>query len=224
MLRSRATRRELPLDQVAESSDPLGPPDPEIEVLLAETVGSALQVVIDTMTPAERVAYILHDSFGFPYAEIGRILSRSPEAVRQLASRGRGRIRHTDPISGASAMPAAEQTVVDAFLRAAKNGDVSALVDVLDPQIVERIAVADQPVIEVQGAETVARRAREFSSNYTDARPALINGWPGWIAYRNAAVYSVGALAITDGRIDRMDVILDPARLTAFRIVEANSL
>ncbi|HNP56939.1 MAG TPA: sigma-70 family RNA polymerase sigma factor [Gordonia sp. (in: high G+C Gram-positive bacteria)] len=217
-LRSRATRREMPLDHVSESSDPLAHPDPEIDVLLAETVGSALQVVVDTLTPAERVAFVLHDAFGFPYAEIGRVLNRSSEAARQLASRGRGRIRHTDPSDLDSAIPAAEQIVVDAFLSAAKGGDLNALVDVLDPQIVERIAVAGQPVIEVRGAESVASRAREFSSNYTDARPAIINGRPGWIAYRDSAVYSVGALAITDGRIDRMDVILDPARLRQFHI------
>lgn len=217
-LRSRATRREMPLDQVYESSDPLRQPDPEIEVLLAETVGSALQVVIDELTPAERVAYVLHDAFGFPYSEIGRVLNRSTEAARQLASRGRGRIRHVDPGNVETATPASEQGVVDAFLTAAKGGDLAALVDVLDPQIVERIAVAGQPIIEVRGAQSVANRAREFSSNYTDVRPARINGWPGWIAYRDSAVYSVGALAITDGRIARMDVILDPARLTQFRV------
>ena len=134
----------------------LAHPDPEIDVLLAETVGSALQVVVDTLTPAERVAFVLHDAFGF-YAEIGRVLNRSSEA-RQLASRGRGRIRHTDPSDLDSAIPAAEQIVVDAF-PAAKGGDLNALVDVLDPQIVERIAVAGQPVIEVRGAESVASRA-----------------------------------------------------------------
>ena len=206
------------LDQIAESNDPLHQPDPAIDVLLAETVGSALQIVIDTMTPAERVAYLLHDAFGFPYSEIGRVLNRTPEAARALASRGRGRIRHTDPGHIESAMPATEQSVVDAFLTAAKGGDVAALVDLLDPQIVERIAIAGQPVVEIRGAESVAGRAREFSSNYTDARSALINGWPGWIAYRDGAVYSVGALAISDGRIVRMDVVLDPARLTDFRI------
>lgn len=218
LLRSRSTRREMPLDQIAESNDPLHQPDPAIDVLLAETVGSALQIVIDTMTPAERVAYLLHDAFGFPYSEIGRVLNRTPEAARALASRGRGRIRHTDPGHIESAMPATEQSVVDAFLTAANGGDVAALVDLLDPQIVERIAIAGQPVVEIRGAESVAGRAREFSSNYTDARSALINGWPGWIAYRDGAVYSVGALAISDGRIVRMDVVLDPARLTDFRI------
>ena len=216
-LRSRATRREMPLDHVSESSDPLAHPDPEIDVLLAETVGSALQVVVDTLTPAERVAFVLHDAFRFPLRRDRPGAESFVEAARQLASRGRGRIRHTDPSDLDSAIPAAEQIVVDAFLSAAKGGDLNALVDVLDPQIVERIAVAGQPVIEVRGAESVASRAREFVELHrrtpcNHQRPAGLDRVPRFSGLQRRA------LAITDGRIDRMDVILDPARLRQFHI------
>lgn len=218
MLRTRTNRREMPLDH---EPDPTAgaPADPELEVLLADTIGSALQVVLDTLTPAERVAYVLHDTFTFPFTEVGRILDRSPEATRQLASRARRRIRDLDlDCTESSPVRVAEHDVVQAFLTASRDGRFAALLDVLDPDLVERVATADGPIIEVHGAETVARRATEFSRHYTDARPAWINGWPGWIAYRHGTVYSVGALSITGGRISRMDVILDPARLADLHI------
>lgn len=221
ILRTRSNRREMLLD---DAPDPAkggagASLDPALEVILADTVGSALQIVLDTLTPAERVAYVLHDVFAFGFAEVGRILDRTPEATRQLASRARARIRAVGPDGAELQVRAAEQNVVQAFLTASREGRIAALLDVLDPEVVERVATADQSLVEVRGAHEVASRAKEFSLHYTDAQAAWVNGWPGWIAYRHGTVYSVGALVINDGRIGHMDVIIDPARLTSFHVL-----
>src|SRR5215208_7948364 len=162
MLRSRKRRREEPLD-AQYLPDPIvdraeGGIDPEHEALLADSVGLALLVVLETLTPAERLAYVLHDMFSVPFDEIGAILERSPEAARQLASRGRRRIRsaHTTPDADAAAH---QEEVVEAFLAAARDGDFEALVAVLDPDIVERVDTGSGTIVEVRGALNVARRA-----------------------------------------------------------------
>src|SRR5215216_2484063 len=188
MLRSRKTRREEPLDAhlpdpIVDRADGI---DPEHEALLADSVGLALLVVLETLTPAERLAYVLHDMFSVPFDEIGAILERSPEAARQLASRGRRRIRSahtTTPHYSAEAAAHHQEEVVEAFLAAARDGDFDALLAVLDPEIVERVDTGSGTILEVRGAHNVARRAMAAASQRDGlvGRPALINGAAGWV-------------------------------------------
>ena len=216
LLRSRRTRREEPLDlffphEVTE--EPAGP-DPEQEAMLADSLGLALQVVLDTLTPAERLTYVLYDLFSVPFDEIGAILDRTPDAARQLASRGRRRIRGLDlGTDGVLHDGPAQRHVVEAFLAAARDGDFDALLAVLDLDIVQRTAAADGSILEVQGARSVATRAQAFSLEGVDVLPALVDGRAGWISYLNGDVYTVGALTITSGRITQMDVVIDPVRI-----------
>src|SRR5215203_3302418 len=164
-LRSRKSRREELLD--AHLPDPIVDRaegiDPEHEALLADSVGLALLVVLEELTPAERLAYVLHDMFSVPFYEIGAILERSPQAARQLASRARRRIRsaHTTPHHADA--PAHQEEVVKAFLAAARDGDFDALLAVLDPDIVERVDTGSGTIVEVRGALNVARRAMAAS-------------------------------------------------------------
>jgi RNA polymerase sigma-70 factor (ECF subfamily) len=213
MLRARRTRREEPLD--AHLPDPLVDPadgiDPEHEALLADSVGLAMLVVLETLTPAERLAYVLHDMFSVPFEEIGAILDRSPDAARQLASRGRRRIRGADTTPDAD--PAAQQEVVEAFLAAARHGDFDALVAVLDPDIVVHEDTGSGTLVAVHGAENVARRAAAVSRIGLVAWPALVNGAAGWVSLLDGEVFAVGALTVRNGRITTIDILLDPARL-----------
>ena len=223
MLRARKTRREEPLD--AHLPDPIvdraDGNDPEHEALLADSVGLALLVVLETLTPAERLAYVLHDMFAVPFDEIGAILDRSPDAARQLASRGRRRIRGADTTPEADA--AAQQEVVEAFLAAARDGDFDALVAVLDPDIVVREDMGSGTLVEVRGAENVARRAMAFSQLGLVARPARINGAAGWVSLLDGEVYAIGALTLQNGRITTMDILLDPARLARLALTAFDS-
>jgi RNA polymerase sigma factor (sigma-70 family) len=213
VLRSRKARREEPLD--AHLPDPIvdraDGVDPEHEALLADSVGLALLVVLETLTPAERLAYVLHDMFSVPFDEIGAILDRSPDAARQLASRGRRRIRGADTTPDADA--AAQREVVEAFLAAARDGDFDALVAVLDPDMVLREDTGSGTIVEVRGAENVARRAVAFSELGLVVRPALVNGAAGWVSLLDGEVFAIAALRQQNGRITTMDILLDPARL-----------
>jgi RNA polymerase sigma factor (sigma-70 family) len=213
MLRSRKTRREEPLgehlpDPIVDRAEGI---DPEHEALLADSVGLALLVVLETLTPAERLAYVLHDMFSVPFDEIGSLLDRSPDAARQLASRGRRRVRGADTTSDADGP--ARQEVVEAFLAAARGGDFDALIAVLDPDIVLREDNGSGTIVEVRGAENVARRARAASQLGLVARPALINGAPGWVSLLDGEVFAIGALTQHNGRITTMDILRDPTRL-----------
>src|ERR671916_100668 len=224
MLRSRKTRREEPLD--AHLPDPIVDRaegiDPEHEALLADSVGLALLVVLETLTPAERLAYVLHDMFSVPFEEIGAILERSPEAARQLASRGRRRIRAANTTPDADA--AAQQEVVEAFLAAARDGDFDALVAVLDPDIVLRGDWGSGTIVEVRGAENVARRAMAASQrDGLVVRPALINGAAGWVSLLDGELYAIAALTLHNGRITTMDIPLDPARLARLDLADFDS-
>lgn len=223
LLRARRTRREEPLDVLlpAEVIEDLAVPDPEQEALLADSVGLALQVVLDTLTPAESLAYVLHDLFLVPFDEIGAILDRSPDAARQLASRGRRRIRGLDLTTDDEVHTdgPAERQVVEAFLAAAREGDFDALLALLHPDIVQRSAAADGSVIEVRGAKSVATRAQAFPLAGVDVSPALVNGRPGWISYLHGGIYTVGALTIASGRITQMDVLIDPVRIAEVTVV-----
>jgi RNA polymerase sigma factor (sigma-70 family) len=213
MLRSRKTRREESLDAhmpepIVDRADGV---DPEHEALVADSVGLALLVVLETLTPAERLAYVLHDMFAVPFEEIGSVLDRSPEAARQLASRARRRIRGADPSPDAD--PATQQEVVEAFLAAAREGDFEALVAVLDPDIVARYDTGSGALVEVRGAENVAGKAMAASQLDLDVRRALINGAPGWVSLRDGAVFAIGAPTVRSGRITTLDILVDPVRL-----------
>jgi RNA polymerase sigma factor (sigma-70 family) len=217
MLRSRKRRGEQPLeahlpDPIVDRAEGI---DPEHEALLADSLGLALLVVLETLTPAERLAYVLHDMFSVPFEQIGAILERSPEAARQLASRARRRIRsaHTTP-HYAEAGAHQEEEVVEAFLAAARDGDFDALLAVLDPEIVERVDTGSGTIVEVRGAQNVARRAMAASQrDGLVGRLALINGAPGWVSVLDAELYAIAALTVQNGRITTMDILLDPARL-----------
>jgi RNA polymerase sigma factor (sigma-70 family) len=217
MLRSRKTRGEQPLeahlpDPIVDRAEGI---DPEHEALLADSLGLALLVVLETLTPAERLAYVLHDMFSVPFEEIGAILERSPEAARQLASRGRRRIRAANTTPHADGGAHQQEEVVEAFLAAARDGDFDALLAVLDPDIVERVDTGSGTIVEVRGAQNVARRAMAAASQRDGlvGRPALINGAPGWISVLDGELYAIGALTVQNGRITTMDILLDPARL-----------
>src|SRR6478752_1511794 len=186
MLRSRATRREEPLgvrlpDPIIDRADGT---DPEHEALLADSVGLALLVVLETLTPPERLAFVLHDMFGVPYEEIAPIVERSPEPARQLASRARRRVRGTAPLPDADL--AAQWRVVEAFLAAAREGDFDALVATLDPDVVLRAdGGLKGPSRHVRGAQIVAGQALMWSQVDLTMRRALVNGTPGMVSLLN---------------------------------------
>jgi RNA polymerase sigma factor (sigma-70 family) len=230
MLRSRKSRREQLLD--AHLPDPIVDRaegiDPEHEALLSDSLGLALLVVLEALTPAERLAYVLHDMFSVPFEEIGAILERSPEAARQLASRGRRRIRTADTTphvaEAAAHQEEEEKEVVEAFLAAARDGDFDALVAVLDPEIVERVDTGSGTIVEVRGAENVARRAMAAASQLgLVGRPALINGAAGWVSVLDGELYAIAALTVHNGRITTMDILLDPARLARLDLPDFDS-
>ena len=215
MLRSRNTRREEPLDirlpePIVDRADGT---DPEHEALLADAVGVALLVVLETLSPAERLAFVLHDMFAVPFDEIGPIVDRSPEAARQLASRARRRVR-AEPVEPDGDLDT-QREVVDAFLAAARDGDFERLVAVLDPGVVVRADFGRKAggIRETRGAEAVARRARAFSQIGLVIRPALINGVPGGVSMRDGQIFSVGAFTVRDGKIVALDFLVDPERL-----------
>ena len=212
MLRSRATRREEPLVQIPDPIvDRADGTDPEHEALLADSVGLALLIVLETLAPAERLAFVLHDMFAVPFDEIAPIVDRSPEAARQLASRARRRVQ------GERVVPDPDldrqREVVDAFLAAAREGDFDALVALLDPDVVLRSDSGGGVTLEVRGAEAVARRAGAFSQAGLVIHPALINGAVGAVSTRDGRPFSVGAVTVRDGRIVEMDFLSDPQRL-----------
>ena len=216
MLRSRKSRCEELLDAhlpepIVDRAEGI---DPEHEALLADSLGLALLVVLETLTPAERLAYVLHDMFSVPFDQIGTILERSPEAARQLASRARRRIRGADITPDADAA-AHQEEVVEAFLAAARDGEFDALLSVLDPDIVERVDTGSGTIVEVRGAQNVARRAMAASQrDGLVGRRALINGVAGWVSVLDGELFAICALTVHNGRITTMDVLLDPARLS----------
>jgi RNA polymerase sigma factor (sigma-70 family) len=212
MLRARP-RRDEPLDTSAPPPivDASEDADPEHEAVLADSVGLALLVVLETLTPAERLAFVLHDMFALSFDEIAAILERSPEAARQLASRGRRRVRGATPPSDTD--PAAARAVVEAFLTAAREGDFEALLTLLDPDVVLRAVTGPGQVVEARGAETVARRALGFAQLGLTARRAVINGSIGWVGLRDGELFSASAPTVQNGRITTMNFISDPDHL-----------
>ena len=186
--------------------------DPEHEALLADSVGLALLVVLETLSPAERLAFVLHDIFAVPFDEIAPIVDRSPEAARQLASRARRRVRAENTVPDADLD--AQREVVDAFLAAAREGDFDRLVAVLDPDVVLRADFGRRPD---RGKSAGRRRSPARRMTYSQLglvmRPALVNGAAGLVTTRDGRPFSVGAFTVRDGRIVEMDWLADPARL-----------
>jgi RNA polymerase sigma factor (sigma-70 family) len=214
MLRSRKRRHEEPMDlRMPEPIvDPVDGTDPEHEALLADSVGLALLVVLETLKPPERLAFVLHDMFGIRFEEIGQIIDRSPQAVRQLANRARKKVQaaRTEPDPDLDA----QREVVDAFLAAAREGDFERLVAVLDPDVVSRGDFGPGvPTREARGAEAVASNAIMFQRLGLEVRPALVNGAVGAVSMRDGKPFSIGAITVRDGKIVEMDFFADPERL-----------
>jgi RNA polymerase sigma factor (sigma-70 family) len=225
MLRTRRSRREefvgswMPEPIVAVD----GAPTPEEEALIADGVGLALYIVLETLAPAERLAFVLHDMFALPFDEIAPIVGRTPETARQLASRARKRIQ------GAKLEPdvelAEQKRVVDAFLSAAREGDFDTLLELLDPGVVLRVdagpgsPLAQPPIV---GAAEVLAEAKKWSAMAPHSRPAIVNGVAGAVVGRpDGTVFSVVALTIVNGRINAIDFVADPAKLAHVRLQRA---
>jgi RNA polymerase sigma factor (sigma-70 family) len=221
MLRSRTSRRVVPLgeplgtrvpDLLVSRADGI---DPEHEALLADSVGLALLVVLETLTPAERLAFVLHDMFSVPFEEIAPVVGRSPTAARQLASRARRRVQGEAHVPDADL--ATQREVVDAFLAASRDGDFDTLLAVLDPDVVLRIdggAVRAGLSREVRGARAVAEQTLTFSRLSPFVRPALVNGAAGVVVAPRGRPFSVMGFTIRGGKIVEVDILADPARLS----------
>jgi RNA polymerase sigma factor (sigma-70 family) len=234
MLRSRKSRREEPLDEPlgAHVSEPIGSRedgiDPEHESLLADSVGLALLVVLETLAPAERLAFVLHDMFAVPFDEIAPIVGRSSTAARQLASRARRRVRGVATVS-ADADLTRQREVVDAFLAASRSGDFDALLAMLDPDIVlraDRAAVDSAASRQASGAPPLSPELRgasavaeAFSGRARAARPALINGAVGAVWAPRGRPRVVFSFTVAHGKIARINILADPARLRRLDLI-----
>ena len=224
-LRARKARREdlsgvhLPDPIVTRAGTSPGPDD---EVVLADSVGLALLVVLETLSPAERLAFVLHDMFGLPFEEIAPIVDRTPTATRKLASRARQRLRGEGAASAlasrGTASPLRQRQLVDAFLRAARDGDFEALVRILDPDVVVKADVGSLPLPAgrgpvTRGAEAVAAQALTFRALAGGARPATINGAPGFVVFSGGRAFAILGFSFGADQISEIDILLDPERL-----------
>jgi RNA polymerase sigma-70 factor, ECF subfamily len=239
MLRSRTTRREDSLD--VHMPDPVvtrADDDPAEHALLADSVGMALLVVLDTLPPAERLAFVLHDVFAVPFEQIGPILDRTPAAAKQLASRARHRLRSAPAHSVATAddggltaaSPAGgadlarQWTVVDAFLAASREGDFEGLLAILDPDIVLRADAGAVPgplgsSVTIRGARGVMAQSQRFAPLGRFARPVLVNGAPGFLVVRDGEPLALLAVTVQNDKITEMDILSDPVRLRELDLV-----
>jgi len=218
MLRSRKSRREdllgvhVPEPIVSSTNDI----SPEHEAVLADSVGLALLVVLETLAPAERLAFVLHDMFAVPFDEIAPIVGRSPAATRQLASRARRRVQGSAPVPDADL--SRQREVVEAFLAASRGGDFDALLSLLDPDVVLHAdygPAAATPSEIVRGAQAVLARAKMYAqfARLAAPRPSLVNGAPGLVSTRDGKAFSVMGFTIIGGKIVQIDVLADPERL-----------
>ena len=219
MLRSRRSRREEPVgvdmpEPAADGQDAAGP---EQEAVLADSIGLALLVVLETLAPAERVAFVLHDMFDLPFGQIGPIVGRSPAAARQLASRGRRRVRGADAAPGAG--PGRQREVVGAFLAAARGGDLGALVALLDPDVVLRSDSAAVRIGATQEVRGAAEVAGTFAGRARVARLALVNGTPGAVWAQHGEPRVVFTFTISRGRIAAIDLLADPGHIRGLDLV-----
>ncbi|WP_416873754.1 sigma-70 family RNA polymerase sigma factor [Kitasatospora sp. SC0581] len=215
LLRARAARREEPTDEALPEAAG-GGPEPEREALLVESVGRALLVVLDRLGPAERVAFVLHDGFAVPFDQIAPIVGRTPVAAKKLASRARQRVR------GTAALPpeplAGHRRVVEAFLAAARGGDLADLLAVLAPDVVRRADPAALPpgrALVARGAQAVARETTVFGRRARYGAVALVDGVPGILIAPDGRLRLVLRMAVADGRVAGYEVVADPARLAA---------
>jgi RNA polymerase sigma factor (sigma-70 family) len=217
MLRSRQSRREEPLgvrmpEPIVDRADGL---NPEHEALLADAVGLALLVVLETLNPAERLAFVLHDMFAVPFDEIAPIVDRSPDAARQLASRARRRVQGETPVPDADLDT--QREVLNAFLAASREGDFEALLEVLDPDVVLR---ADPGAVDigssrvVRGAANVARQAAAFRRQDVEVRLALVSGAVGTVTLRGGQPFAIAGFTIRNRRIVEMNILADAERLS----------
>ena len=217
MLRSRSSRREDPLDGQDRQPSDVPLTDPEQEAVLADSVGLALLVVLETLAPAERLAFVLHDMFAVPFDDIAPIVGRTPTATRQLASRARRRVQGTATVPGPDL--ARQRAVVDAYLAASRAGDFEALLAVLDPEVVlhaDERAVALGNLPEVRGARAVAGRALERRAQA--ARPALVDGAVGVVVAPGGRLMLVLKFTVDGDKIVDIDAIGDPDRLTGIEL------
>jgi RNA polymerase sigma factor (sigma-70 family) len=220
VLRAREARHEVLVDQIPDPvitavDDPVG------EAELADGVGIALLVVLETLSPGERVAFVLHDLFAVPFGEIATLLDRTPDAARQLASRGRRRVR--GGTARADADRGRRQEIVDAFLAASRDGDFAGLLALLDPDVVRRADLGPGVVDTVHGAEEVAAGASQFGRGMQlDRRLALVNGAPGIVTFRDGSPFSVVAFEIAGDRIVAIDILADRERVAALDLSALN--
>ena len=214
MLRSRNVRREEPIgvhipEPIVDRSDGT---NPEHEALLADSVGLALLVVLETLSPPERLAFVLHDIFAMPFDEIAPIVERSPEATRQLASRARRRIQAENTVPDADLDT--QREVLDAFLAASREGDFDRLVAVLDPDVVLKVDFGPEGGSqELRGAEAVARQASLYAGLGLETRPVTVNGTAGAVSFLDGQLFSIGAITVRGRRIVELDILADPERL-----------
>jgi RNA polymerase sigma factor (sigma-70 family) len=221
MLRARRSRREefvgswMP-EPIVSIDDR---PSPEDEALIADGVGIALYVVLETLSPAERLAFVLHDMFAVPFDEIAAIVGRSPEATRQLASRARRRVQGAHPEPDVELSE--QQRVVDAFFAAARDGDFDALLELLDPAVTLRVdagpgsPLAREPIV---GADAVLAEARQWSALTPFGRPAIVNGAAGAVIGRPGRPFAVLGITVAHGRITVLDFVVDPSKLARITI------
>jgi RNA polymerase sigma factor (sigma-70 family) len=214
MVRSRNYRREQSLDE-SRMPDPivdsLGDTDPENEALLVDSIGIAMLVVLETLKPAERLAFVLHDMFGVPFDEIATIVDRTPDAARQLASRGRRRLRAADPVPDADLDR--QREAVAAFIAAAREGDLDGLVTLLHPEVVLRADYGSGQAVEVRGVDAVIEQARTFATLGARGHMVRVNGGIGTVSFLDGKPMSVGAVQVRAGQIVAIDILADPARL-----------
>lgn len=220
MLRARRARPEESLD--AHVPDPIvtmsSTVDPEQEVLLADTVGLALMVVLDSLTPAERLALVLHDVFGVPFTDIAHTLGRSQAAAEQLASRARRKVRNTPEPDRDLAR---QRPVVDAFFAAARNGDFDALLELLDPDVKLRIdggVLRAETSLVLRGRQAVAAHTATYAKLFPFVRPVLVNGAAGAVVIPHGQLFSVMGFTVTDDKITAIDALTDPERLATLAI------
>jgi RNA polymerase sigma-70 factor (ECF subfamily) len=221
MLRARRSRREefvgswMP-EPIVSIDDR---PSPEDEALIADGVGIALYVVLETLSPAERLAFVLHDMFAVPFDEIAAIVGRSPEATRQLASRARRRVQGAHPEPDVELSE--QQRVVAAFFAAARDGDFDALLELLDPEVTLRVdagpgsPLAREPIV---GADAVLAEARQWSALTPFGRPAIVNGAAGAVIGRRGRPFAVVGITVAHGRITVLDFVVDPSKLARITI------
>ncbi|HEX3286470.1 MAG TPA: sigma-70 family RNA polymerase sigma factor [Mycobacterium sp.] len=221
VLRARSARPEQPLDEataaprtVTSAGEPV---DPEQEALLADSIGAALLVILQRLTPAERLAFVLHDMFDLPFAEIAPIVGRSESTAAQLAARARRRVRGKTP--DPTAALAHQRRLVDAFLAAARDGDFESLLAALHSDVVLRVdAAAAGSAMTIRGAQAVAANARAFSANARFAEPALVDGAVGIVVAPNGRLSLVLRFGVVGDEITEIDIEADPDRLRELRL------